>query len=121
MAHLARTTPPEEASSALADFDNDVMRCLEESVGIELTPDARQQVQLPLRLWGIGLRPLGLHAPAAYISSFSAAQPPDIPYSAHPLMQDATARLNSIVPPEAAITVRDSLRPTIPKVALQPY
>jgi hypothetical protein len=74
LAHIARCCPPDQVSAQLAVFDDAVMRCLEESTGIELSGQARLQAQLPLSEGGMGLRSLQRHAPAAYISSVVSVQ-----------------------------------------------
>jgi hypothetical protein len=73
LAHLARCCPPEQVAEPLGNFDEDVMKCLEEVAAIELTNRARTQAQLNLRSGGLGLRSLQKHAPAAYIASLTSS------------------------------------------------
>ena len=72
LAHLARCTPPTSAVlELLANFDNDVLHCLEQCTELQLSPMASQQAQLSFRHGGFGLRSLFSHAAAAYIASAS--------------------------------------------------
>ena len=72
LAHLARCTPPTSAVlELLANFDNDVLHCLEQCTELQLTPMASRQAQLSFRHGGFGLRSLFSHATAAFIASAS--------------------------------------------------
>ena len=84
-------------------FDEDVLHCLEECAAFELTYSATKQVQLPLRLGGLGLRSVSNHSPSAYIASVSNT----IDIASAPItsqrLKEAVALYNSMVNPADAI------------------
>ncbi|KAL5487427.1 hypothetical protein EMCRGX_G020024 [Ephydatia muelleri] len=84
--HLARGTPSKSAVEALKDFDLAVANCFTKCTGLDLSVDAWKQAQLSPRRGGLGLRPLSLHALAAFISSLCSSE------SATPLHPHLTAQ-----------------------------
>ena len=73
LAHIARATPVEFTVAALALFDDDMRRSLDESAAIESTDSAWQQAQLSTRRGGLGLRSVAHHAGAGFIASYTAS------------------------------------------------
>ena len=107
LAHLARCTPPTSAVlELLANFDNDVLHCLEQCTELQLSPMASWQAQLSFRHGGFGLRSLSSHATAAYIASasisLSGAFPPTTKFT-H--LQTAIAMFNQQVTEGEALTM----------------
>ena len=107
LAHLARCTPPTSAVlELLANFDNDVLHCLEQCTELQLTPMASRQAQLSFRHGGFGLRSLFSHATAAFIASasisLSGAFPPTTEFT-H--LQSAIAMFNQQVTEGEALTM----------------
>ena len=95
LAHIARATPVQSTVAALASFDDDMRRTLDESAAIESTDLAWQQAQLSTRRGGLGLRSVAQHAGAAFIASYTASctEP-----SAH--LHEAVLHLNERVAPD---------------------
>ena len=106
LAHLARCTPPTPAVLELfANFDNDVLHCLEQCTEHQFSSMASWQAQLSFRHGGFGLRSLFSHATAAYIAlasiSLSGAFPPTTEFN-H--LQTAIAMFNQQVTEGEALT-----------------
>ena len=107
LAHLVRCIPPTSAMlELLANFDNDVLHCLEQCTELQLSPMASQQAQLSFRHGGFGLCSLFSHATAAYIASasisLSGAFPPTTVFT-H--LQTAIAMFNQQVTDGEALTM----------------
>jgi len=72
MMYQARTTPPSAIRGALAEFDSMVRRAFESVVGSALAEEEWTQATLGTAHGGLGLRRIGDHAAAAYVSSRAA-------------------------------------------------
>mmetsp|Transcript_2547 Transcript_2547/g.5878 ORF Transcript_2547/g.5878 Transcript_2547/m.5878 type:complete len:633 (+) Transcript_2547:396-2294(+) len=67
--YVLETSTTSELGNAPESFDESTLLCVEQILGMGLTPPARSQAQLPIRMGGLGLRSAALVAPAAYIGS----------------------------------------------------
>ena len=54
--YFMRTTPPSETKKLCLDFDSIMMEALGLLLGFPLTPQQRNQVHLPLKLGGLGVK-----------------------------------------------------------------
>ena len=106
LAHLARSTPPSQAMSALEAFDYDMRTAFTKCTAVDTSNQAWQQAELSLRRGGLGMRSLSWHSPAAYIASLSSS-------GAGPLSQEhlihAVELFNSLVPSSEAISIENVL------------
>ena len=69
MKRLARTTPPTETIEAAQAFDIGVREAFAAACAVALSEQQSRRVSFPLRDGGVGLRPIGNRADAAYIAS----------------------------------------------------
>ena len=67
--HAMRTTRPDWIQAEAAQADSNLLDAWEASSGTALTPEARSQAALPIRLGGLGLRSVRRHCSAACLSS----------------------------------------------------
>ena len=104
--HLARGTPSSSMVEALKAYDLAVAICFTKCTGLDISVDAWKQAQLSPRRGGLGLRPLSLHAPAAYISSLCSS---DSATPSHPLLASTITLFNNCVPPPEAVSVQTLL------------
>jgi len=76
MTHFARTTPPSLSVPTATAFDKIVMEVAKTTLGLpeNLNDRAVQQMRLPVKMGGLGLRPVAETAPFAYFSSLVQAQ-----------------------------------------------
>jgi hypothetical protein len=65
----ARTTPSCNITAELNRFDEDVRACFCDSLRLDTSDLEWSRAQLATRLGGVGLRSLGLHSRAAFVSS----------------------------------------------------
>lgn len=77
MVHVARTTPGPDVKDALAEFDVEVIKCLESSCMVQLGSQeaAIKQARLSIGRGGLGLRAVSDHCSAAFIASHLRALP----------------------------------------------
>ena len=101
---IARATPVESAAAALASFDSDLRRTLEESTAIECTDRAWRQAQLPIRAGGLGLRSIAEHASSAFIASYTASSSEPSSY-----LTDAVRHYNTRVAPEDRVDLENPI------------
>ena len=109
--HLTRGTPSSSEVEALKDFDLADANCFTNCTGLDISVDAWKQAQLSPRRGGLGLRPLSLHAPAAYISSLCSSDPAT---PSHPHLTSTIISFNNCVPPpeELCIGSLSAVQPT---------
>ncbi|KAL5516533.1 hypothetical protein EMCRGX_G001893 [Ephydatia muelleri] len=104
--HLARGTPSSTMVEALKAYDLAVAICFTKCTGLDISVDAWKQAQRSPRRGGLGLRPLSLHAPIAYISSLCSS---DSATPSHPLLASTITLFNNCVPPPEAVSVQTLL------------
>ena len=77
LSYLARTTHPAHLSAAASDFDRMAWECFAKLVGLSGSPAAeiREQIQLPLSMGGLGIRPVTSYSATAYFASLAATLP----------------------------------------------
>lgn len=68
---FVRTTLPENTSTLSSNFDADVVETVENFIGTLLSNQSKRQMELPMRLGGLGLRSTVKHTPAAFLSSLN--------------------------------------------------
>jgi hypothetical protein len=74
--YVTRTVPPSNISKSIAEFDRLVLMSLGRIVEkdpAKFSEEVKQQIGLPLRHGGLGLRPYARVAPAAFLASFNSA------------------------------------------------
>ena len=100
LAHLVRCTPPTPTmQELLANFDNDVLHCLEQCTELQLSPMASRQAQLSFRHEGFGLRsyfpmlqlPISLRP--VFISQELFHSPPNSPIYKQHLLSEKVKKL----------------------------
>jgi hypothetical protein len=77
LSYLARTTHPANLSTAASDFDRMAWECFAKLVGLSGSPAAeiQEQIQLPLSMGGLGMRPVTSYSATAYFASLAATLP----------------------------------------------
>jgi hypothetical protein len=70
-----RAIHPESTEKSCETFDNQVVSTLEQIAGATFNKLAIEQMQLPVRMGGLGIRSTKKHAPAAYVASFQKTLP----------------------------------------------
>ena len=108
LAHLARSTPPSQGSSALKTFDYDMRTAFTKCTAVDTSNQARQQAELSLGRGGLGMRSLSRHSPAAYIASLSLSSSGAGPLSQEHLIH-AVELFNSLVPSSETISIESVL------------
>ena len=104
--HLDRGTPSSSAVEALKDFDLAVANCFIKCTGLDISVDAWKQAQLSPHRGGLGLRPLSLHAQAAFISSLCSS---DSATPSHSRLTSSVTLFNNCVPLSEAVSVHSLL------------
>ena len=68
---FVRTALPENTTTLSSSFDADLVDTVENFIGTLLSKQSQRQMELPMRLGGLGLRSTVKHTPAAFLSSLN--------------------------------------------------
>jgi hypothetical protein len=71
---LARSLPPSITTRSLAQFDDAVIRVIEERLQLTFTDLPKELLKLPLRHGGVGFCPSAITAPHAFVAGVAASQ-----------------------------------------------
>lgn len=69
-----RCTPPQFSKKLANDYDELIMDTLSKIMGANFTKNQIDQIQLPMKLGGLGLKCASKHKEAAFISSFNSSE-----------------------------------------------